>query len=208
MPKTIAVIVAIVFSTALFAQSLKLPPPDVQGGKSLMWCLNNRKSQRSFNPDKKLSDQQLSNLLWAAFGVNRKDGKRTAPSARNMQEITIYVAMKSGLYTYDAKKNILNLVMEKDIRSPCGFQKFHADAPVDLIYVANLAGMGMKDPADKEFYATVDCGYISQNVYLYCTSEGLATVVCGWIDRDKISKALKLSENHMVLLSQPVGYPK
>ncbi len=208
MKKTVAVIAAIVVSSALFAQSVKLPAPDVQGGKPLMWCLNNRKSQRSFDPNKELSKQQLSNLLWAAFGVNRKDGKRTAPSACNGQEITIYVAMKSGLYTYDAKTNILNQIMKKDIRSQCGFQKFHAVAPVDLIYVANLAEMRMKDPADKEFYATADSGYISQNVYLYCASEGLATVVCGWIDRDKISKALKLSEKHMVLLSQPIGYAK
>ena len=173
-----------------------------------MQVLKNRKSSREYST-KELSEQVLSNLLWAAFGVNRPDsGQRTAPSAVNWQEIDIYVAMSNGLYLFDAKQHDLKLVLAEDIRALTGGQGFVKDAPVNLVYVADLAKMGKAPPDQKSFYAAADSGFISQNVYLYCASEGLGTVVLGWVDKDKCAKAMALREDQKVILTQPVGYPK
>jgi SagB-type dehydrogenase family enzyme len=207
MRKLFFALLTVCSATLLTAQStIKLPVPDKKGGKSLMWCLNNRVSLRSFS-SKKLTDQQLSNLLWAAFGVNRSDGKRTAPSARNWQEIMIYAAMEQGLYLYDAKKHELTRVFEKDMRPEIGGQAFHVKAPVDLIFVADLDKMNCK-PEEKSFYAGADTGFISQNVYLFCASEGMSTVVCGYIDRNKLSKAMQLPDSKKIIFAQPVGFPE
>jgi nitroreductase len=151
----------------------------------------------------------LSNMLWAAFGVNRPDsGKRTAPSARNWQEIDIYVATADGLYVYDAKAHMSKRVLAEDIRAMTGRQTYVGEAPVNLIYVADLSRMGGATDADKVFYSAADTGFISQNVYLYCASEGLATVVRGLIDRPALAKAMKLRSDQKVILAQSVGYPK
>jgi D-serine deaminase-like pyridoxal phosphate-dependent protein len=152
----------------------------------------------------------LSNLLWAACGINRPEsGKRTAPTAMNDQEIDIYVCLKSGTYVYDAKNNVLKAICEGDKRSDMGKQNFLGDASVVLAYVVDYSKMSLVlSKADKEFYSATDVGYISQNVYLYSASENLATVVLGWIDRDKISKTLLLNKNQKALLSQCVGFPK
>jgi len=203
----------LVCSAVSFGQKLKpikLLKPQTGGGKPLMQVLKARKSTRVFS-DKKLSPQMLSNLLWAAFGVNRpvegKAGKRTAPSACNWQEIDIYVALAEGLYLYNAKENILEPVLAKDIRAAAGRQKFTQQAPVDLIYVANLAKMGRADKNTQVFYSAADTGFISQNVYLFCASEGLATVILGYVDKALLSKEMKLKDNQKIILSQPVGYP-
>lgn len=195
----------VIASNVLAAEVINLPAPVKSGGKPLMTALNQRRTSRSFSK-KELSPQQISNLLWAAYGINRPDGKRTAPTAMNSQEFDIYIAMKKGLYVYEPKKNVLKKVFDKDIRSACGAQKFHATVPVDLIYVVNFkkARYGAKE---QKFYAAVDCGFISQNVYLYCASEKLATVACGWVDRKKLAAAMKLSKSQAVILTQPVGYP-
>ncbi len=207
MIKFVCIAIAICAGMILSAQeTIKLPPPDKTGGKPLMQCLNARQSTREFS-EKELTPQQLSDLLWAAFGINRADGKRTAPTAHDRREFDIYVAMKSGVYLYMAKENELKGVVDKDVRANCGNQEFHAVVPVDLIYVADQDRMS-GSPADRNFYAATDCGFISQNVYLYCASEGLATVVCGWIDRQKISSILGLKNSQKVILTQPVGYPK
>jgi len=153
--------------------------------------------------------QVLSNLLWAAFGINRPDsGKRTAPSAVNWQEIDVYVAIAEGLYLYDAESHGLNLVLEGDIRAETGKQDFVKDAPVNLVYVADFSKMGMANEEDKVFYSAADTGFIGQNVYLFCASEGLATVVRGWIDKPALAKTMKLKPDQRVMLSQTVGYPK
>ena len=204
----------LVCSAMSFAQNLKaiqLLKPQTNGGKPLMQVLNERKSSRVFNK-KKLPLQVLSNLLWAAFGVNRpvsgKTGKRTAPSACNWQEIDIYVALAKGLYLYDAQKHILKPVLAKDIRAAAGRQKFTKDAPVNLIFVANLAKMGKADKKSKVFYTATDTGFISQNVYLFCASEGLVTVVLGFVDKPALAKKMSLKANQKIILTQPVGYPK
>lgn len=203
--------VLIIPITLTFGEEIKpiqLLKPQLDIGKPLMQVLKDRSSSRSFSTEK-LPVQVLSNLLWAAFGVNRlEEGKRTAPSARNWQEIDIYVAMAEGLYLYDAKKHILNPVLSKDIRAMAGKQDFVKDAPVNLIYVADFSKMGNVAKEDKELYSAADTGFISQNVYLFCASEGLATVVRGSIDREALAKAMKLRSDQKIILAQTIGYPK
>jgi len=191
------------------AQELKpieLPKPQTEGGKPLMQVLNERKSARQFSTQK-LPPQVLSNLLWAAFGVNRPDGRRTAPSASNMQEIDIYVALPEGLYLYDAKGHRLVPVVAEDLRAATGSQPFVGQAPLNLVYVADYARMGSRPDDAKVFYSAADTGFISQNVYLYCASEGLATVVRATVDRQKLAAQMKLRPEQRIVLAQTVGYP-
>ncbi|HBG28337.1 MAG TPA: nitroreductase [Phycisphaerales bacterium] len=194
-------------NSAAEIKSIELPKPVMEGGKPLMEALKDRKSSREFS-DEKLSLQVLSNMLWAANGISRPDGKRTAPSARNKQEIDIYVAMEDGLYLYDAKENKLVGIVTEDIREATGMQPFVKVAPVNLVYVADYDKMGDGASEQKDFYAAIDTGYISQNIYLFCSSEGLATVVRGMVDRDKCKNAMKLKDNKKIILAQTVGYPK
>ncbi len=184
-----------------------LPPPQTTGGRPLMQVLKDRHSTREFS-SQKLSPQTLSNLLWAAFGINRPDGKRTAPSAMNWQEIDIYVAMQDGLFIYDAKANTLKPVVQQDVRGATGQQAFVKDAAVDLVYVADLAKTGRAGGEDQIMYTGADTGFIAQNVYLFCASEGLAAVVRGSVDREAFAKTAKLRPNQKIVLAQTVGYPK
>lgn len=165
-----------------------------------MEALSQRQSARQFDV-KALSEQTLSNLLWAAYGFNR-EGMRTAPSANNKQEFEIYVALEKGLYLYNAKDNALELVKKEDLRSKTGGQNFVGVAPLNLVYVYDT--QKMKD--EKMAYA--DCGFISQNVYLYCASEGLATVVRGYVNKEDLAKAIGLKPEYAITLSQTVGYPQ
>jgi SagB-type dehydrogenase family enzyme len=193
-----------------FTQDLKpvvLPPPQTEIGRPLMQALKDRHSTRSFRPQK-LPAQVMSNLLWAAFGINRAEsGKRTAPSAMNWQETDIYVATADGLYLYDAKANELKPVLAEDLRAQTGTQAYVRDAPVNLVYVANLAKTG-KASADRDMFVAADTGVIAQNVYLFCASEGLAVVVRGSINREELAKAMKLGPDQRIILAQTVGYPK
>jgi SagB-type dehydrogenase family enzyme len=188
-------------------KTIELPKPQMTGGKPLMDVLKERKSGRQFSGEK-LPMQVLSNMLWAANGVNRPDGKRTAPTARNRQEIDVYVAMEDGLYLYDAKENTLVGILAEDIREKTGKQPFVKDAPVNLIFAADYAKMGDGPAEQKDFYAAVDTGYVSQNVYLFCASEGLATVVRGMVDREPLAEVMKLRSEQKIILAQTIGYPK
>jgi SagB-type dehydrogenase family enzyme len=180
----------------------------MDGGRPLMQVLKDRSTSRAFSSEK-LPAQVLSNLLWAAFGVNRPDsGKRTAPSAVNWQEIDIYVATADGLYVYGAKAHRLNPVLGEDIRAATGLQPFVKEAPVNLVYVADLAKTGMVSVEDRDLYTAADTGFIAQNVYLFCASEGLATVVRGSVDRAALAKLMKLRPDQRITLAQTVGYPK
>ena len=187
---------------------IKLPKPQMEGGKPLMQALKERQTIRDFSPEK-LPLQVISNLLWAADGINRPEaGKRTAPSAVNWQEIDIYVTLAEGVYLYDAKTNELKPVLAEDIRAKTGGQPFVGTAPMNLVYVADYARMGEKSSLeDKTFYSACDTGFISQNVYLYCASEGLATVVRGYVDKEALAKTLNLRPDQKVTLAQTVGYP-
>jgi len=195
MKRTILLFGLTVLSFSLFAQDIKLPAPQKTGGKPLMEALSLRQSTREFS-DKELSQQTLSNLLWAAYGFNRPD-KRVVPSANNRQGFDVYVVLEKGVYLYDAKANQLILKAKGDHRACAGKQGFVATAPLNLIYVAN----------SKET-ARVDCGFISQDVYLFCASEDLGTVVRGSFDQDELHQLLNLSENAEVILTQTVGYKK
>lgn len=186
--------------------TIKLPAPDKRGGLPLMQALAKRRSSREFS-GKPLPLPILSNLLWAAFGVNRRGGGRTAPSAINAQEIDVYVALPDGAYLYDAAAHALKLVAASDLRRVTGYQDFVDDAPLDLVYVADHARMRMVPVAQRESYASAAAGAIAQNVYLYSATAGLATVIRAWIDRSAVADALGLSHDQQVLLSQTVGYP-
>lgn len=193
------------------AQDLKtvqLAPPTMEGGMPLMQALKARATSRSFSGEP-LPDRILSNLAWAAFGINRPDsGRRTAPSAQNAQEIDVYVVMETGTYVYDAKAHALTPVVAGDLRALTGKQSFAKDAPVTLVFVADYARMGRASQEDRDLYSAADTGYISQNVYLFCASEGLATGVRASIDRPALAKAMKLRPEQKIILAQSVGHPK
>jgi nitroreductase len=186
--------------------TLDLPAPQKTGGLPVMEALSKRATARAFDTQD-LSTQQLSNLLWSAFGLNRPDGKRTAPSAMNFQETDVYVLLKQGAYVYDAKANRLTQVLTEDIRALGGKQDFVKDAPLTLVFVADFAKMG-NSGLEKPSTASIDVGFISQNVYLYCASEGLATGVRLWVDQDALGKRLGLRADQHIIAAQSVGYPK
>ena len=189
------------------SKSIRLPAPDLSGGKPLMQALRERKTSREFSA-KPLPPQALADLLWSAFGINRPaTGGRTAPSAMNAQEIEVYVAMAAGLYLYEPAKNSLELVLPEDIRAVTGRQAFVKDAPVNLVYVADFS-RAKKFGERKEFLAAADAGFISQNVYLYCASSGLATGVRASFDEQALSRAMHLKSDQKVILAQAVGYPR
>lgn len=189
------------------ATSILLPPPTKHGGLPLMDALARRRSSRDF-ANTPLPLPLLSDLLWAAYGMNRAGGGRTAPSALNAQEVDVYVALPSGAYLYDAAAHQLNLVAASDLRRVTGYQDFVDEAPLDLVYVADHARMGMVPVTQRESYASTAAGAIAQSVYLFAASNDLATVIRAWIDRAAIADALGLTHDQQVLLSQTVGYPK
>ena len=173
-----------------------------------MQALQERKSTREFSSGE-LPSQVLSDLLWAAYGINRPEtGQRTAPSAKNMQEIDIYVAKADGLYLYDAKAAMLIPILAQDVRSLTGTQPFVREAALNLIFVADFLKMGALSMQQREFYAATDTGFISENVYLFCASAGLGTVVRHWIEQPALAKAIKLKSHQKIILAQTVGYPK
>ena len=182
------------------AQDIKLPSPQKQGGEPLLQVLSKRASTRDFDTQKNIDSQTLSNLLWAAWGYNRED-KRTAPSAMNRQEISLYIVTAQGVYLYDAKQNKLAEIAKGDFRENAGMQPFVHTAPLNIIFTADLE----KAPGNDMMF--VDCGFISQNIYLYCASVGLGTVVRGSFNGDELAKILKLNDKQKVVLTQTVGYP-
>ena len=190
------------FAPAQELKPISLPTPHTEGGMPLMQALKQRHSTRAFSAQP-LSLQTLSNLLWAGFGINRPDGHRTAPSAMNWQEIDVYVTTPDGVYVYDAKANALQRVVAGDLRAVAGTQPFVKDAAVNLVYVADTVRThGSVDSIGE------DTGFIAQNVYLFCASEGLVTVVRGSVDRAAVAKAFKLRPEQRVTLAQSIGYPQ
>jgi len=187
---------------------IKLPEPHMTQGMPLMDALKARHSTREFS-SRELSDQVLSDLLWAADGVNRPEsGKRTAPSARDWREIDIYVVRAQGVWRYDPPAHVLQPVLAEDIRALTGQQEFVATAPLNLVYVADFDRMGDAGLEQQVLYSATDTGFIAQNVYLFCASQELGVVVRGSIDRDALARALKLAPGQRVILAQSVGYPQ
>ncbi len=184
---------------------IKLPKPERKGGMPLYEALNNRMTQRKF-ADTPLDEQQLSNLLWCAGGVNREDGKLTSPTARNAQEIDIYVFIDKGVFLYVPKENVLKEILPEDHRMEISERsKMPAEAPVTLLFYANYDKMEGFDETAREFYGATDAGFVSQNVYLYCAANKLSTVVMGAINRDLLNELIP--GDGKAILAQPVGYP-
>ena len=202
MKKTWIFIMATVLSLSINAQDIKLLPPQTSGGMPLMEALANRKTNRDFTQEE-LTPQQLSDLLWAAAGVNRPDRKRTAPTARNAQQIEIYVLTKEGAYLYLPQKHALQLIEAGDHRTSGASQERFQDCPLMLIFVANYDKMEGFSEESKVLFGGTDTGNISQNVYLYCAQEGLATCALGSIHRDKLKELLQF--NGTAVLGQSVG---
>ena len=191
-------------SMASGLQEIVLPKPDLKGGKPLMQCFPERRSLRRFDTAK-LPDQIVSDILFAADGVTREDGRKTVPTARNKQNQRVYVFTADGVYLYNCRKHTLVPVCAGDHRKICGTQPFHAKAPLVLVFVSDMSAVG--NTAELQaLYAGNHSGSASQNVYLYAASRGMATVVCGMLDRKQIKEFLKLGKNDMVIFSQPVGY--
>ena len=185
----------------------RLPTPRNEGGMPLMTALKHRHSIREYL-DKPLSEQLLSDLLWAAFGINRPSGDRTAPYWRHVMVIDVYAAMADGVWLYDPKLHALLRHMPNDIRAQTGKQDFVATAPLNLIYVAHGERMTDVSPEDRRLYASVDAGFIGQNVYLFCASEGLGSVFRAAVDYAKLASTLKLPDQQFVTFAQTVGYPR
>jgi len=217
-----AVLMTGTLSSAI-AQELKpiqLLPPQIEGGRPLMQVLKDRKSWRLYTTEK-IPIQVLSNLLWSAFGINRPErGLRTAPTGGNRQDIDIYVATADGVYVYEAKANILNPVLAEDVRSLSGRQYPPPivpanlvppldEAPVNLIYVCDGSKKSKISTEEENLRsAFAHTGFISQNVFLFCASEGLATVVRLWFDKAALEKKMRLRPEQYALLVQSVGYPR
>lgn len=184
MKKRILSTFCLLLSGAMFfqvcAQDITLPAPDKTGGKPLMQALNERQTTRTFTKDN-LTLQQLSDLLWAGWGMNRPaEKKHTAPSSRNIQEIDVYAAMATGLYLYQAESHTLKQIHSNDIRGVTGTQDFVAGAPLNLVYVADMAKLGKKEGDEiKEadlLSSYANTAFIAQNVYLYCASRTSAAL--------------------------------
>jgi SagB-type dehydrogenase family enzyme len=189
-------------------QAIKLNKPDKSRGSAVMKALSDRHSEREYDT-KDISLQDLSDLLWAANGVNRNDGRRTAPSAMNRQEIDVYVIRKDGAYLYDAGNHTLNPVAEGDYRKAvAGGQDFAASAPASLVLVANLEKLGNASDENTRLIAAMDAGIVCQNINIFCSAAGLSTVPRASMDKNELKKALKLSDTQLLTLNNPVGYPK
>jgi nitroreductase len=195
-----------VLSNAQPGPARALPSPKQQGGMPLMTALKLRRSTRAYL-ERPLSDQTISDLLWAAFGVNRPSGDRTAPYWRHIMVIDLYVVMAEGVFVYDPKAHALVPYIPGDLRALTGQQDFVAKAPIELVYVAHGERMTDASPADRKLYASVDTGFIGQNVYLFCASEGLGSVFRGAVDYPRLERALKLPAQQFVTFAQTVGYP-
>jgi len=200
MKNLVIILVLFLGSISCFAQDIQLPTPQKTGGKPLMDALNERQSNRDFS-DKELSLQTLSDLLWAGYGFNRED-KRTVPSSQNRQEMDLYVFLKTGVYLYDAKNLKLILKVQGDNQAKTGDQPFVAVAPLNVVMIADL------DKASNRDAALIDCGFIAQNIYLFCASEDLISVVRGSVNKTAVRQLLGLSGKQEVILGQTVGYKK
>lgn len=189
-------------------KTIQLNAPNKTKGEAVMKVFNERKSVREF-AQKELSPQDLSDLLWAANGINRSDGKRTAPSAKNVQDVDLYVLTKDGAYLYDAKAHALNPVTPGDHRAAVAMQQDYVKtAPICILLVSETTRMG--DPASEQtkLMCAVDVGIVCQNINIACAGLGLATVPRGWMDHKALKSILKLTDTQLLLMNNPVGYPK
>ena len=189
---------ALIATIAMAMNPEVLPKPNTEGGMPLMESIAQRKSHRDMSANGTVSKQQLSDMLWAAWGITH-EGKRTVATAMNRQELSIYVVTPEGASLYDAAANTLEKVTDADLRPLAGMQKFATDCPLNIVFVTDT---DLQPDATMQGYAA---GAASQNVYLYCASQGLKTVVRASFARDELHKALQLPENKRVIFVQTVG---
>lgn len=188
--------------------TIKLLKPNTKGGKPLMKLVSSRRSDRNF-ADKDLSLRQISEIVWVANGINRADGKRTIPSAMGIYPLDLYVFTKNAVYLYSPEEHILIPVLKGDHRESTGCQVFVKEAPINLVFIADLSRYEGKVKRTKEaFYhsASLDVGHATQNVYLYAAQEKLKAVVRAMADEKKLIKLLNLDENHRFIIAQTIGY--
>ncbi|MBR5957671.1 MAG: SagB/ThcOx family dehydrogenase [Salinivirgaceae bacterium] len=209
MKKGILTICLSIATVCVMAQDVvKLPEPDKNVPMTLYQALQQRKSVREYS-SKDIDDMKLSQLLWAAVGINRPDGHLTAPTAVNAQDITVYVCRKDGAYLYVAKDNALQKVSDKDLRKEvASAQQFAAEAPVSLVIVTDNAKFRGGSTNGPTISGAIDAGYVSQNIDLACEALGLVTVPRATMDKDALKKELKLTEAQNPILNHPVGYKK
>lgn len=201
--RILPLVASVMISVACAAQSdISLPRPDKSLKTTLVAALQNRHTERDFSV-KEFSDKDLSTLLWAANGINRKDGKRTAPSAMNRQDIEIFVVRKDGAYFWNPQANVLERRSDKDLRPAVAKgQQFTEKAPLSLVLVSNGEKFG--DMSNK--FGLADAGYVSQNICLICSAEGWACCPRATMDTETLKKELGLSEKQVPMLNNVVGY--
>lgn len=213
MKKILTTAIMITIFTLGFSQNqtetIKLPEPQKEGGMALTEALNNRRTAREFD-GKDLSLQEMSNLLWATFGINREENKkRTAPSAMNCQEIDIYVATSNGVYLYNAQTHELKLITQGDHRKSFGTQDFVKQSSIVFALIADYNKTRKEMDKQKRInYAFIDAGYISQNIYLFAAANNMATVALGSFDQNEIDKIIHLTSEQQIIITQPVGFQK
>ncbi|MFC1550975.1 nitroreductase family protein [Candidatus Latescibacterota bacterium] len=201
-----AVLAVTSLAAAQELETIQLPEPEKTGGLPLMDALMSRTSTREYSTEK-LPMQEISNILWSAWGFNRPDQNlRTAPSSSNRQEMSVYAILEEGVYRYDARENTLIQTVAGDIRKAAGKQDFVYTAPLNLVFIADLTKMTQNTRESKIITAAADAAFCSQNVYLYCASRGLGTVVRGWFDREPFREALQLGDDQYITWAQTVGY--
>jgi len=186
---------------------MQLPSARTAGGKPLTDALRLRRSTREYS-NRPLEAQVLSDLLWSAYGINRPTGDRTAPYWRHVMVIDVFAVMASGTWFYDPTVHALVLHLQDDLRAKTGLQDFVSDAPLNLVYVAHGERMHDISAEDRRLYASADACFIGQNVYLFCASEGLATVFRGAVDYKALADAMHLGADQFVTFAQTVGYPR
>ena len=201
----------LITSMSMYSQELKeikLNAPDKTRGSAVMKALSDRQSIREYDT-KDVSLQDLSDLLWAANGINRQDGKRTAPSAMDRREIDVYMINKDGAYLYDVNEHVLKPVSSGDFRKAVAAQQdFAATAPISIVLVANLEKLGDPTKEGTRSTASFDAGIVCQNINIFCSAVGLATVPRGSMNQAELRTALKLSDTQIISINNPVGYPK
>lgn len=211
MKKSVFILCLLIFSKITVSQELqpiKLLSPQTEKGKTLMKALEERCTTREYS-DRAMSLQDISNVLWAANGVNRvKEMKHTAPTAMNWQEIDIYVVLGKGIYRYDPHDSTLYPVVKGDLRDQAGTQDYVKTAPLNLIYVADYSKMKNAEEAKKESYASADAAFIAQNVYLFCAAFDMGCVVRALVDREILSATLKLRPGQYIVFGQTIGFLK
>lgn len=185
-----------------------LPPAGRYDGLLLMRILGARRSVREY-ARRALETQVLSDLLWAACGINGTDpGQRTVPYWRHRMVIDVYAAMADGVWRYEPQRHELILHLPRDVRAQTGTQDFVGTAPLDLVYVAHGERMTDLPVTERRLYASVDTAFIGQNVYLFCAAQGLATVFRGAVDTESLGRTLGLGPDQFVTFAQSVGYPR